>query len=113
MDWFLTPWADDSRSKPAGGVFSGSVATREVDLSTKVTHHTHLHVDPVINQFNRVIYAGKRVKLISENEVWCCLLATSDLCVNDSKVKFVRKVTYDDGCRLGWTPTKRLVKETK
>lgn len=41
------------------------------------------------------------------------MLATSDLCVNDSKVKFVRKVTYDDGCRLGWTPTKILVKETK
>lgn len=60
MDWFLTPWADDSGSKPAGGVFSGFVAAREVDLSTKVTHHPHLHVDPVINQFNQVINAGKK-----------------------------------------------------
>lgn len=54
---FLTPWADDSWSKPAGGVRPGSVAAREVDVSTQETHHTDLHVDPVINQIDQVINA--------------------------------------------------------
>lgn len=62
---FLTPWTDDPRSEPAGGVFPRPIATGEVDVSTQEAHHTSLHVNADINQFKLFItllfeYAGGR-----------------------------------------------------
>lgn len=48
---FLTPWTDDPRSKPAGGVFPWPIVVREVDISTQEANHTGLYINANIDKF--------------------------------------------------------------